>query len=75
MMKYKAVIWDLDGTLLNTLEDLMNSVNYGLSGHGMPKISLEQTRMFRQMYLMILGNITVYIPKTKLNHMMVLWSL
>lgn len=45
-MKYKAVIWDLDGTLLNTLEDLMNSVNYGLSRHGMQKISLEQTRRF-----------------------------
>lgn len=46
MKKYKAVIWDLDGTLLNTLEDLMNSVNYGLSKHGMPKITLEQTRRF-----------------------------
>lgn len=45
-MKYKAVIWDLDGTLLNTLEDLMNSVNYGLSKHGMPEITLEQTRRF-----------------------------
>lgn len=46
MKKYKAVIWDLDGTLLNTLEDLMNSVNYGLSKHGMPEITLEQTRRF-----------------------------
>ena len=45
-MKYKAVICDLDGTLLNTLEDLMNSVNYGLHLHGKPEISLEQTRRF-----------------------------
>ena len=45
-MKYKAVIWDLYGTLLNTLDDLMNSVNYGLSAHGMPHITLEQTRRY-----------------------------
>lgn len=45
-MKYKAIIWDLDGTLLNTLEDLMDSVNYGLSKHGMDNITLEQTRRF-----------------------------
>lgn len=45
-MRYKAVICDLDGTLLNTLEDLMDSVNYGLLLHGKPKISLEQTRRY-----------------------------
>ena len=45
-MKYKAVIWDLDGTLLDTLEDLKNSVNYGLAGFGMPEITLEMTRRF-----------------------------
>lgn len=45
-MKYKALICDLDGTLLNTLEDLMDSVNYGLTNHDMRNITLEQTRRF-----------------------------
>lgn len=45
-MKYKALICDLDGTLLNTLEDLMDSVNFGLRNHGMKEITLEQTRRF-----------------------------
>ena len=44
--KYDAVIFDLDGTLLNTLEDLRDSVNYGLSKYGMPKRSLEEIRHF-----------------------------
>ena len=41
-MKYKAVVFDLDGTLLYTLEDLMDSVNYALARHGLPAQSLEQ---------------------------------
>lgn len=45
-MKYKAIICDLDGTLLNTLEDLMDSVNYGLKLHGKPCITIEQTRRY-----------------------------
>ena len=44
--KYKGVIFDLDGTLLNTLEDLRDSVNYGLSKYNMPARSLEEIRRF-----------------------------
>lgn len=44
--KYKAVIFDLDGTLLNTLEDLMNSVNHGLTFANMPERTLEEIRHF-----------------------------
>ena len=36
-MKYDAVIFDLDGTLLNTLADLASSVNHALNEYGMPR--------------------------------------
>ena len=39
----KAVIFDLDGTLLYTVEDLCDSVNYALSSFGFPAITLEMT--------------------------------
>lgn len=45
-MKYKAVIFDMDGTILNTLEDLRNATNYSLRQFGMPERSLEEVRMF-----------------------------
>ena len=45
-MKCNTIIFDLDGTLLNTLEDLMDSVNYALSQYGMPKRELEEIRHF-----------------------------
>lgn len=35
-MAFKAVIFDLDGTLLDTLEDLANSMNSVLKRHGFP---------------------------------------
>lgn len=44
--KYEAVIFDLDGTLLNTLEDLQASVNYALRSQHMPERSLEEIRHF-----------------------------
>lgn len=39
-------IFDLDGTLLNSLEDLCNSGNYILSKHGYPTHPLEAYKMF-----------------------------
>ena len=45
-MNYDAVIFDLDGTLLNTLEDLTDSVNYALSNAGLPGRTIEEVRRF-----------------------------
>lgn len=45
-LRYKAVIFDLDGTLLNTLEDLADSVNEMLSENGYPERTLEEIRKF-----------------------------
>lgn len=40
----KTVIFDLDGTILNTLEDLKNAVNYGLKSKNLPEKDLEFVR-------------------------------
>lgn len=45
-MKYRAILFDLDGTLLNTLEDLRDALNYALAGHGYPTRTLEEVRRF-----------------------------
>lgn len=45
-MNFKTVIFDLDGTLLDTLDDLMNSVNYALLKFGFPARSKEEIRRF-----------------------------
>lgn len=42
----KAVIFDMDGTLLNTLEDLAISTNYALEQSGFPKRTIEEVRNF-----------------------------
>lgn len=46
MMKFKTIIFDLDGTLLDTLGDLSSSVNYALRQHGMPERSKSEVRRF-----------------------------
>ena len=45
-MRYDTFIFDLDGTLLDTLGDLAASVNYALRSHGMPEHSLDDVRRF-----------------------------
>lgn len=42
----KNAIFDLDGTLLNTLQDLKDSTNYALEQFGFPKHSIEEIRQF-----------------------------
>ena len=39
---YKAIIFDLDGTLLNTLGDIRYILNESLSKFGLPQLSVEQ---------------------------------
>ena len=39
-----GLLFDLDGTLLDTLEDLLDATNYALRFHGFPEKSLEQLR-------------------------------
>jgi phosphoglycolate phosphatase len=45
-VKYKAVIFDLDGTLLDTLEDLADSLNSVLHKRGLPTHPIEAIRYF-----------------------------
>ena len=40
----KVIIFDLDGTLLDTLDDLTKAVNFALSNFGYPLRSREQVR-------------------------------
>lgn len=41
-----GIIWDLDGTLLDTLEDLKEATNHALRQFGCPERTLEEVRQF-----------------------------
>ncbi len=45
-MSIKAVIFDLDGTLLNTLEDLTGSTNAALQQYSYPTRTIDEVRRF-----------------------------
>ena len=45
-MKYKAVIFDMDGTVLNTIEDITDSVNYILGKYGIALRSVDEVKHF-----------------------------
>ena len=45
-MKNIAIIWDLDGTLLDTLQDLTEGTNYALRYFGLPERNREEVRSF-----------------------------
>jgi len=42
-MKYKAVLFDMDGTILDTIEDLCRSLNYALALFSLPAVTNAQT--------------------------------
>lgn len=46
MKKYDTVIFDLDGTLLNTLEDLADAVNFVMRKNHYPQRTIEEVRRF-----------------------------
>ena len=46
MKDFETYIFDLDGTLLSTLNDLAASTNYALRWAGLPERSVEEIRMF-----------------------------
>ena len=41
-----GILFDLDGTLLDTLEDLLDATNYALAAHGYPPRTLRELRRF-----------------------------
>ncbi len=45
-MKYEAIVFDLDGTLTDTLVDLKNAVNHAMRAFGFPERSVDEVRSF-----------------------------
>lgn len=45
-MKYNTIIWDLDGTLLDTLQDLCNATNHALRTWHLPERTIDEVRQF-----------------------------
>lgn len=45
-MRYSAVIFDMDGTILDTLEDLKNAINYALTKNGYSARTSDEIREF-----------------------------
>ena len=41
-----GILFDLDGTLLDTMADLTDAVNYALGVHGYPSRTMDEVRSF-----------------------------
>ena len=53
-MKWKTVIFDMDGTVLDTLGDLLGAMNHAMRQHGFGEHTLDEMRSY-------VGN-GLYIP-------------
>ncbi len=45
-LKYEAILFDMDGTILNTLEDLTDAVNHVLRGNGESAHTIDEIRSY-----------------------------
>ena len=45
-MRYETIIFDLDGTLLNTIDDLTDSLNYALKCYQLPTYKVDDVKYF-----------------------------
>ena len=54
-MSQKAVIFDLDGTLLDTIDDIKNAMNHALTAHQLPNYNTEEYKLFIGEGLRVLG--------------------
>lgn len=45
-MNYKIAIFDMDGTILDTLQDLTNSINYAINKNGFPTHTIDEVRTY-----------------------------
>ena len=45
-LRWKTLVFDLDGTLLDTIDDLKNSVNHALRSAGLPERSRDEVLLF-----------------------------
>ena len=45
-MNYKLAVFDMDGTILDTLEDLKDSLNFALAEASCPTRTLDEVRRF-----------------------------
>ena len=58
-MKYTTIVFDCDGTLLDTLTDLCNAVNYVLRAHDLPERSVSEVKA-------VLGNGVAHLMRQSL---------
>ena len=76
MKRHTTIIFDCDGTILNTLDDLMDSMNYILKKHNYPTRSLAEIRSFvgnglgKLVERSVLTGTDLTVPQEKLDTML-----